>query len=328
MATTFGTPLLRLLFGLAVVPPLAAGGVLARDNGFTRLPLAQTLRSILAESEIDTTRGPKELDRPIVDYATHDSGDLFVVAYYWLSPGLESPADALHVSVLDKHTRSWRHTALRRQQETAPGEPWILGSILSIASGSGFLFLESHVNPSASLLLVLRREDLGLAAVLPGWIKTRLPDGRVVFEHNTIHFAPTHSAALWIFDPASVGTRALYPTGPAQPVRRAYVEQVRRLYEQLGPAWMQAHNHHGDPEQFDSSIMDPIVIGSHGHSIAFITRFGSDDRVEGSTPALDVLVVCSLSRDAAPCTEASLADVQRAHPGWSTQAILDHTAGR
>ena len=116
--------------------------------------------------------------------------------------------------------------------------------------------------------------------------------------------------------------------GPRNPYVVRYVEQVRRLYEQLGPAWMQAHNHHGDPEQFDSSIMDPVVIGPHGHSIAFITRFGSDDRVEGSTPALDVLVVCSLSRDAAPCIEASLADVQRAHPGWSTQAILDDAAGR
>ncbi len=41
MATTVGTPLLRLLFGLAVVPHLAAGGLLARDNWFTRLLVTQ-----------------------------------------------------------------------------------------------------------------------------------------------------------------------------------------------------------------------------------------------------------------------------------------------
>jgi hypothetical protein len=94
------------------------------------------------------------------------------------------------------------------------------------------------------------------------------------------------------------------------------------VYQQLGDDWLRAHNHHGDPEQFDSSIAEPIVVEASGRSIAFVARWGSNQSGETSTPQLDVVVVCSLAPRSTHCTESLLSDSQRDHPGWSTEQLL------
>jgi hypothetical protein len=281
---------------------------------------AQTLRTVLAENEIDAVNGVAGLDRMIAGFAVHDSKERFIVAFYFADEE-RLPSEPLHVSLLNKATRSWRHGVVSRQQQLADG-PILLGSIQNIVSSPRFVYVESHLNPSASLLVALRARDLSLVKIAAGWIRVLLPDDRVVVEDNQIHFAPTHPAALSTFDPATRRTTALYPSRPPGPIRRAYIERVRQVYQQLGDDWLRAHNHHGDPEQFDSSIAEPIVVEASGRSIAFVARWGSNQSGETSTPQLDVVVVCSLAPRSTHCTESLLSDSQRDHPGWSTEQRL------
>ena len=168
----------------------------------------------------------------------------------------------------------------------------------------------------------MRLTDLHVVTVLPGWIRATLPDGRILFEHNEVHFAPTHPASLWLFDPASVTSHAFYPTSPEQPVRRAYVERVRGIYARLGEDWMRTHNHHGDPERFDSRIDDPIVTSADGGAVAFVTRFGSTETRADATPALDVVVLCGLRAGAGPCSETPLTERRRGRADAPIEAIL------
>ncbi|MGH7551934.1 MAG: hypothetical protein ACREMQ_02775 [Longimicrobiales bacterium] len=152
-----------------------------------------------------------------------------------------------------------------------------------------------------------------------GWSKYLFADGVAVYEQSAPHFAPTYSARLSVFDPASGGGRPLYPLPPYDSIRSQYIEQVARIYRGIEEAWILEHDHHMDPERFDSTVRGSLDSSPAGQ-LAFLVQFGSEVG-RPVTPVLEVVVQCARVRTAAPhCFERRLSDLRRDRPGAKRMA--------
>jgi len=104
---------------------------------------------------------------------------------------------------------------------------------------------------------------------------------------------------------------------------------VKKIYAGIPDSWFVEHNHHADPERFDSSLMSPPVANANGTTVAFIIKFGDGEQsLPTATPVVDILVVCSNLEALAGCTEQELSELRRTHSSWSdTEILRDATAG-
>ena len=313
-----------LVLEMVIVHPVALAGP-PPASAKTR-----TLRGLLRDNRIEAgALDPAELDRPITSAAVENTDDLFVAAWY---PDNGTPllSDALRISALDKAAKTWMHATLPRRREAGgtSGPSWEIGSIEQIHHSKGRIFLDTHGNPSAGTLLVLTR-TLQPVAALDGWLLLLLPDDRALYERSMIHFAPTHAAELWIYDAGSGRDARLYPVKPYAPTRLRYIETVRRVYAALGEKWFRENNRLDDPEEFDSSILPPLVAGGRGTAVAFIVRLGSTGTLPGSTPPLDLVVVCEALSTAGPrCRETELQALRQTDPGRSNRQLLVDAVAR
>lgn len=168
-----------------------------------------------------------------------------------------------------------------------------------------YVHLSFHMNPSAERLLVLSR-DMKLRRELYGWELASLPDERVVYHHSQVHFAPTHSLEISVFDPTTLKEKQIYPPKPYQPVRRNFIERVARAYEERGEGWFRQHNHHMDPELFDSALVGAVSVDASGRLLSFTVRFGDSDNANDPLPFSELVrVSCELTDQAeqVPCRE-------------------------
>lgn len=289
---------------------------------------AGTLREALLKEGVAVTspQAPADLDRAITSYAVENEADQFAVAYYWLGETDQLP-DTFRISVLDKASGAWTHAELPSTTD-AYGAPFGIGSLLQIHHTGQRIYLDTHANPSAGTLLVLNRQ-LQPVAALNGWLELVFPNDTVVYQHSMVHFSSTHPAELWVYEPEPKRNIRLYPNKPYQPVRRAYMKKVKKIYEDLGEDWFRVNNHHMDPELFDTSISPEVVGNDAGTSVAFLAQFGDLGSSPASTPVQEVLVVCrNIASTRARCTEKELDPVRRSHPGWTDLQILNDAVGR
>ncbi|HEY2293624.1 MAG TPA: hypothetical protein VGM86_23205 [Thermoanaerobaculia bacterium] len=244
------------------------------------------MRQLLAREHIDfqVTRG-EDLDKPVSSGDTLDTADTRIIATYVAEGGLLG--DRVYVFRLAKPQGTWRAAEVRWPEKPETGCQG--GSILKIRSVKGFLYLDGHINPSASCTMVLT-DNLKLHDTFYGWPVTQFQDGRVVYEHSEMHFAPTFYVELSIYDPMSRRSRQIYPPSPATPLRRQYIEKTKVAYERCcvdhppadcGGAFAN-RNHHCDPELFDNSIGE-ITVNDADDSITFKARF---DDIAGSAEVI------------------------------------------
>jgi hypothetical protein len=287
---------------------------------------AQSLREVLATAsvpiaEVDT----RELDRRITSFAAHDSTDLFVIAYYNTADG-QSLEDSVRVMVYAKPTRTWQRRALPRVQET-PNSPvrWQLGSIIGVQRTPRYIYLRTHLNPSAGFMLALA-PDLSPVASAGGWPLVVGEDDFVLYHANQVHFAPTHAAEVRALDVRRNRDVLVYPRVPHDSLRLAFIERVRVAYARIGEAWFRVNNHHMDAERFDTSLDQQVRLSADGSAAAFVVRFG-DAGARAPTPEVDVVVVCRDIRSAAPrCHEQELARVMLRLPGRTRDQLLTELA--
>ena len=153
-----------------------------------------------------------------------------------------------------------------------------------------YVHLSFHMNPSAERLLVLSR-DLKLRRELYGWELATLPNARIVYQQSQVHFAPTHSLEVSVFDPTTLKEKHIYPPKPYQPVRTNFIERVARAYKERGDAWFREHNHHMDPELFDSVVVGAVSVDASGRSLSFTVRFGDTDNANDPLPFSELVRV-------------------------------------
>lgn len=190
----------------------------------------------------------------------------------------------------------------------------LVGSARASAQGAdprGYIYVDTHINPSAGSLRVLSR-DSALVVALPGWLLGVLPNHVVLYHRNQVHFAPTHSAEVWTWDPATRRDVRLYPNRPWGSVRRAYVDTVRAIYQRVGAEWFRVNNYPMDPERFDSRLLDSVIVGPSPRTVTFRVEFGGGDGTPAATPRLDVLVRChDVGTARARCVERATSQTGR-----------------
>jgi hypothetical protein len=291
-----------------------------------RPALAQTLGEVLSQNGQRTPAGLVGRDSwPITSYATRSDSTGFAITYYRRDG--ELLGDTLFVSLRDEKSGGWTHAeVLRVRTTTADSTSYILGSATRITLGPEYIYVDTHLTPSAGTLLVLTRSLLPVVMV-KGWSELVLPDGSMVYQKNLVHFAATHPAELRFFDPRGKRDLAVYPSLPYAEVRRSYIERVREMWSRLGDDWFRLNNHHQMAEQFESRIGTPVA-DSTGGRIAFLAWFGDGGGSRAATPLLEVLVVCSNIALAAQCSELELSATRIANPGWSDERILREALSR
>lgn len=236
--------------------------------------------------------------------------------------------DTLHVLAIDRKTGAWRH---RSYKDEPDGDLSLAGgSVLDVRASQHFITLEMHHNPSASATWVLRR-DLSRAGAFYGWIKELLPNELMVYEQSEIHFAPTHRVEISIYDPFAARSRQIYPIAGGTAVRQAFVAGVKARWDALGRDWFMEHNHHGNPELFDSSS-GRFAVDWPAQSVAFEVHYDDFTGTAGGKSAASerTIVSCEgLARTATVrCGESAESVWEAALPGLDADARLHEAAAR
>jgi len=168
-----------------------------------------------------------------------------------------------------------------------------------------YLRAACHITPSAEQLFIFSK-DLKFVRELYGGELLVLPDGSIVYQHSQVHFAPTHSAEISVLNPATGAEKQIYPPKPYQPVRSAFIQRMSELYKQRGEAWFREHNHHMDPERFDTLVVGSVTMDAAAKSIAFTVQYGDPENGNDPVPFSErVRVICSPidSLDQLTCVE-------------------------
>ena len=296
--------------------------VIAARGGAQTTP---TLRQVLAEhARGEPARELAGLDAPITSFAVHDSSDALVIAYYVRTSDQNALGESLYVARLDKRSRRWDHAAIptARSSKSTGDAPLILGSVLGIHRTRTRIYLDTHVNPSAGIVVVLD-DKLRPVATLYGWVLRTLPNDVAIYHRSEIHFAPLHPAEVWLYDPSSGRNTVIYPRTPYDRIRRDYASHVKDVYAGLGEAWFRSHNYPMDPELFDSAVGDTVVTSPNGDRAAFVVTFGDRDASVMKLPVVDVAVACRDLRSRVPrCAETEMSALRSAHPDWPVARIL------
>jgi hypothetical protein len=238
--------------------PLAAAATAAR---------AETLGALLAAEGVHAPAGLPDRDRTVPHFVLAKDGGTTLVVY-----NVGGPSGSAELVALRLAARPGAFTRVPLAWPRSAPEGLDAGTcrrVDAIRADSRAVLVTAHVNPSASCTLVLGR-DLVLRAVLAGWPVAGLPDGRIVYRRNQVHFAAVHTLELGLFDPVRGVDTPLYPRRPYQAVRTAHVARMRQAYTD---AWCAPRNHPCAPELFDESLAGEIFVSPGGDALAFIVLF-------------------------------------------------------
>lgn len=233
----------------------------------------ETLASMLAAHKIPANILPSsDTQQPITSYAVSSDNRPFLLAYYE-DDGSGMLPPVLHVIRYDMRTGKLSRANLHGVQNVEPirgfdhvmqrVSPVCLGSALNISETNGFITLDTHINPSAGCVLILK-SNLEFSAGLFGWMMARI-DGDIIFQENTIHFAPTHPSRLSIYNPRQKVLSRIFPK-EGDEARRQFSAELRKHLP--SPDWCEQHNNPCDPNNFTTNL-DPVIVKEREQTFAF-----------------------------------------------------------
>jgi hypothetical protein len=264
---------------LAFAVGCCATAARAQDEG-------KTLREELTERHA-LPEGAKlgNLDKKITSGAELDDATQFVIAYY-VDDGTSRLNPPIFLERLDRKTGKWQSAKL--------GDPAVkvqdmdvncMGSVLSVRTLGGRIFLDTHLSPSAGCVLILS-QDLKVQASLYGWIVGHLGDDELVYHRSQVHFAPVHPAEIAIYDLQTKRDIAIFPRKPFQAIRQARIAQLQEFYR-TREAWCRENDDPCDAEEFDSSLGGEVISDQREQALAFVISykqiqvFGGDQKPSG-----------------------------------------------
>ena len=256
-----------LLFLLVIqlcIQPMS-GGLLASNP---------SLAEVLTENGIDLSNiDTPNMGKDITSYQVLNDPNVFCIAYY-LDNGSGRMRGKLYIHLLKKDQSKWTHGTL--DFETLPGRYSQRSSITRIQYSRDHIYLHAHWNPSAGATLALSNE-LEFQYGLYGWILAGFEDETVVYQKNQVHFAPTHYAEIYIYDPRTERDRKIYPMKPDKGIRLEHIKKVKAAYDERGEDWFRIHNHHMNPELFNNYLRDEVVVNDSTDSLAFVVVYKNED---------------------------------------------------
>lgn len=238
--------------------------------------LCDTIHNILDSHDVPLPADDVvDMDPEIANCNIKDTADSLCIAFYPHSDS-NSFGDTLGIGVFDKRQKVWMFKVFNIDELTK-GKPYSeLGSILRLECSKEHIYVVTHLTPSASLTCMFTHK-LELHEILFGWILAYYEDGTVIYRKSRVHFAPTHPAEIYIYDPHAKVDRRYYPMKPYQEIRRNHIAKVRTAYEQVGWEWFARNNHHMDPELFDSHVKGKVEVNDETRSMAFVIAFNNRD---------------------------------------------------
>ena len=129
-----------------------------------------------------------------------------------------------------------------------------MGSALEISEAGGLIEINTHINPSAGCVLILK-SNLSFVAELFGWIRGRVGCD-LILEENAVHFAPTHPLRVSLFNLRSGRLLPIYPAAH-DAAREGFVAELRKHLRSTESCAEQ--NRACDPETFSASIANVKV---------------------------------------------------------------------
>ena len=197
-----------------------------------------------------------EGEKRITSFAVSADNSPFLLAYYD-DDGSGMLPQTLHVLRYSTPTGTLRRVDLhakRTQISTVPKQPHAvsvncMGSALSISEQAGFIFIGTHINPSAGCVLILR-SDLTYSHALYGWVLAKI-GGHILVEESMIHFAATQRAKLFLYDARRKRSFPVYPL-PHDPARQRFSAELQKHLPTS--EWCARTNNTCDPEDFATTI--------------------------------------------------------------------------
>ena len=249
---------------LVLLFPVCAGG-----------QQSQTLGDVLRQNSVAIhLSSVSHLDEAITGYATLNNEREFVIAYYLVTPRNELRFP-LMLARFDKRSNRWIESSLdglkvNTSEGPAPTQQDCIGPAARLEGNGDWYYLGLNWNPTAGCVVVLSHY-LSVHQTIAGRSAAMFKSGLLVYEGNMAPLAVVHPATLYVYDPASRVSQKIYPQ-KHDPYRKEFSGRLARLVDRI-----QCQENHWtcDPNEFDSSIAEPIEINDQTHSLAFRVVFGT-----------------------------------------------------
>jgi hypothetical protein len=239
-----------------------------------------TLRQELASNDlVPDEKILKNLDKSITSWAELDDAKQFVIAYY-VDDGTGLLQPPLFLDRYDRKSKEWKSAALPdAQAKSADTLVPCFGSVMSVTSSAGRLFLDTHINPSAGCTLILTA-DMKLETSLYGWLVGRLGEDTLIYHRSQIHFAPVHPAEVALYDLRTKRDVTIFPPKPEPAIRRARAAQLTEFYNS-NEGWCNKNNDPCDPEYFDSDLQGEVATNEAESALALLISYEQIQLVQG-----------------------------------------------
>jgi hypothetical protein len=250
---------------LVLLFPVHAGGQQAPT-------LAEVLKRNSVASHLSAV---SHLDEAITSYATLNTEREFVIAYYLVTPRNELRFPLL-IARFDKRSNKWLEASLsdlkvKTSADTGPAtQDDCLGPAVRLEGNGDWYYLDLRLSPSAGCMVVLSHY-LSVHQTLSGWNTAMFKSGVLVYEGNLVQSAPVHPATLYLYDPVTRESQKIYPQ-KRDPFRKEFSGRLAKLIDE---SRCRDNNWRCDPDEFESSIGQPIEVNDATHALAFRVVYGT-----------------------------------------------------
>ena len=237
---------------------------------------APTLAEVLKQNSVTAhLSSVSHLNEAITSYATLNTEREFVIAYYLVTPRNELRFPLL-IARFDKRSNKWLEASLSdlKVKTSGDGQPVTqgdcLGSAVRLEGNENWYYLDLQLSPSAGCMVVLNHY-LTVHQTLTGRTAALFKSGVLVYEGNMEQSAPVHPATLYLYDPVTRQSQKIYPQ-KRDPYRKEFSGRLAKLIDE---SRCRDNNWRCDPDEFESSIAQPIEINDQTNALAFRVVFGT-----------------------------------------------------
>jgi hypothetical protein len=309
----------RMMIVTAAVSVLVPLIALAQPRPPKPEPAAPAIGAILAQNGIPLDGLPVDPNVVPTSAATAASGTTFGIA--WRAPAAGGVDDTIHVLLRDAATGTWSSLSAPQRDEEQYEVSLDAGPIVRLQLSRGYVYVDTYLNPSAGLLIVIGRDGKSRMG-LWGTSLAVLTDERVLYLSSQPDGGHVRLLDVRLYQPGQANSVQLYPNRPWLPLRQAFIDRVAELMARRPKTWFAENDYPSDPAFYDSTVLGKPVFDGLQRHVAFIVEFGSISSIVSPTPER-IVVTCDTKSGLKipPCTEQRLAEVMQHYRTTAEDAL-------